>query len=323
MRLEDIGFYTLSDARAANASATSPMWRCEMILTDKCNFHCPYCRKMREECRGTTPTGTAIAQLSLWADDGLKNVRFSGGEPTLHSGIVEIVAAAKEFRAERIALSTNGSAPRALYDELVRAGVNDISISLDSCCAAGFKQMAGRDEFASVIANMRYLAERVYVTVGMVFTDDNAAELVDLVQFADELGVADIRIISAAQYDKVLEQAKRIPPAILRRHPILNYRVGNILRGRRLRGLSWADSGKCSLLQDDSCVAGDYHFPCIIYFREGGEPIGRVGLGMRRQRVRWMETKNTHEEPICWQNCLDVCVDYNNKAAGKDRTNDP
>ena len=43
MRLEDIGFYTLSDARAAGASASSPLWRCEMILTDLCNLRCRYC----------------------------------------------------------------------------------------------------------------------------------------------------------------------------------------------------------------------------------------------------------------------------------------
>ena len=42
-RLEDIGFYTLSDYRASQCSASSPLWRCELLLTDRCNFHCPYC----------------------------------------------------------------------------------------------------------------------------------------------------------------------------------------------------------------------------------------------------------------------------------------
>ena len=39
-KLENIGFYTLSDERAANTSDTSPMQRCEIILTDRCNFKC-------------------------------------------------------------------------------------------------------------------------------------------------------------------------------------------------------------------------------------------------------------------------------------------
>ena len=44
MKLEEIGFYTLDDERAKHASETSPLWRCELLLTNKCNFHCPYCR---------------------------------------------------------------------------------------------------------------------------------------------------------------------------------------------------------------------------------------------------------------------------------------
>lgn len=44
LKLEEIGFYTLSDARAASASATSPLSRCELVLSARCNFKCPYCR---------------------------------------------------------------------------------------------------------------------------------------------------------------------------------------------------------------------------------------------------------------------------------------
>ena len=46
MKLEDIGFYTLSDERAANASEKSDLWRCEILLTDKCNFNCIYCNNI-------------------------------------------------------------------------------------------------------------------------------------------------------------------------------------------------------------------------------------------------------------------------------------
>jgi uncharacterized protein YutD len=44
MKLEEIGFYSLSDQRAKEASCTSQMKRCEMIITEECNFKCPYCR---------------------------------------------------------------------------------------------------------------------------------------------------------------------------------------------------------------------------------------------------------------------------------------
>jgi len=37
-KLEDIGFYTLTDERLKNTSLTSQMQRCEMIITEYCNF---------------------------------------------------------------------------------------------------------------------------------------------------------------------------------------------------------------------------------------------------------------------------------------------
>jgi len=53
MKLEDIGFYTLSDERAKNTSINTSLKRCEILITDKCNLKCPYCRGaivIQKEC---------------------------------------------------------------------------------------------------------------------------------------------------------------------------------------------------------------------------------------------------------------------------------
>jgi len=252
--------------------------------------------------------------LDYWIADKLKNVRFSGGEPTMYQRLAELVAHCKENRVEHIAVSTNGSANRATYQKLLDAGVNDFSISLDACCASGANEMAGVAlNFDRLTDNIKYLSERTYVSVGVVLTEHNVGEVVKIVEFADTLGVHDIRIISAAQYNQLVDLAGHITAEILGRHPILDYRVANINNGRNVRGLRDTDSDRCRLVQDDSAVAGNYHFPCIIYMREHGDPIGTVGPDMRRERLRWMRTHDTHADPICKKNCLDVCVDYNNK----------
>ena len=48
--------------------------------------------------------------------------------------------------------------------------------------------------------------------------------------------------------------------------------------------------------------------------REGGDPIGRVGPNMRAERKAWIESHDCSVDPICSGMCLDVCVDYCNKA---------
>jgi hypothetical protein len=59
-------------------------------------------------------------------------------------------------------------------------------------------------------------------------------------------------------------------------------------------------------------VAGKYHFPCIIYMREQGNPIGKISNTMRLERLSWLQNTNTHLDPICKRNCIDACVDHNN-----------
>lgn len=315
MRLEDIGFYTLCDARAKDSSEDSPMWRCEMILTSACNFRCPYCRPLREDCRGTMPLARAMYVLDQWIDQGLRHVRFSGGEPTLYPHLRTLVCHCRNRGVNRVAISTNGSASRKTYAALVDAGANDFSVSLDACCSSFADKMSGGlCVIDNVTENIRWLAEQTYTTTGVVLTNENYKEMNNIIRYADSLGVADVRIISAAQENFLLEGVLSIEPELLERHPILKYRAGNIRQGRGVRGLEDHNCGTCHLMNDDSVVAGNHHFPCIIYLREGGEPVGEIGPNMRQERVAWLRTHDTHKDPICKNNCLDVCIQHNDTA---------
>jgi len=318
MKLQDIGFYTLCDERTQNLSDTSPMWRCEMILTDRCNFDCPYCRGIRSEFQGDIPYDRALDILIQWAYQGLKNVRFSGGEPMLCPYLKILVEDAQLLGIERIALSTNGSFPLAKYLELVDAGVNDFSISLDACCAAECGKMAGCNKastWETLSYNIQELSKITYVTVGVVLTDDNVDQMKGIVEYAHNLGVSDIRVIPAAQEGNMLAGVEVISQEILDAHPILAYRVANILAGKPVRSIQEYDSNRCYIPIDDSVVAGNDHFPCIIYMREQGDPIGQIGPNMRQERIEWSENHDTYSDPICRKNCLDVCVEHNNKCA--------
>ena len=310
--LENIGFYTLSDDRCKNASSTSPLMRCELVLTDACNFKCPYCRGQRKELRKHMSLVDAMNVVDLWVAEGLENIRFSGGEPTVWKGLVELVQYTASKGVNRIALSTNGSASWEMYSELIAAGVNDFSVSLDACCSAFGDKMAGVDGvWNTVVQNIKKLSEHTYTTVGIVVTDETVNDLKEIVEFAATLGVSDIRIISAAQYNKVLDVAQTISNDVYNKYPILKYRINNVMNGINVRGIEETDSHKCWIALDDMAVAGDYHYPCIIYLREQGNPIGKVGPNMREERLNWVKSHDTHNDPICKKNCLECIVQYN------------
>lgn len=308
MRLEDIGFYTLSDERARNASHTSRLQRCEVLVTRKCNFRCPYCRQTGPSSDMSWESFQEL--MGYW--EGLKNIRISGGEPTLWDPLEDAVALCRRSGVERIAISTNGSADRSLYGRLVAAGVNDFSVSLDACCASDAKEMAGGvDAWERVVGNIAFLSGLTYTTAGVVLTKDNEARVLEIVKFAEGLGVSDIRIIPSADHGDRLDYDTLLGHSV--GSPILRYRISNMASGKPVRGLSPGCNDRCPLVLDDMAASGGSHFPCIIYLREGGSPIGKVGPGMREERLEWSRSHDTHADPICSRNCLDVCRDYNDR----------
>ena len=311
MKLENIGFYTLSNYRAKNVSVNSPLYRGELILTDKCNFNCPYCRGAKQGFEGDINYNEAINILNLWISNGLKNIRFSGGEPTLYPWLDNLIKHCKN-KIKRIALSTNGYSSFEYYKYLIDCGVNDMSISLDACCSADGEKMCGGIEGAweVVIENIKKISKLIYVTAGIVFTEDTIDQLENTIKFASSLGVADIRIISSSQFNNNKINLNGLD---LNKHPILNYRISNYNEGKNVRGINKQDCNKCYLVLDDMAINKNYHFPCIIYIREHGNAIGKVNNNIRKQRFDWFKNHNTHNDQICKKNCLDVCIDYNNK----------
>jgi MoaA/NifB/PqqE/SkfB family radical SAM enzyme len=311
--LEDIGFYTLSDERACNVSWSSDLQRCELILTDRCNFKCAYCRGIVTNLRGDLGLGEAKHIVDLWANDNLHNIRFSGGEPTIWPRLIELVEYTKSKPSiEHIAISTNGSASEKLYNSLIDAGVNDFSISLDACCAMDADMMAGTNSrFEHISAIIKLLSYKTYVSVGVVLDKRNLASLSGIIDYATSLGVSDIRIIPSAQYNKMPMVEKET------KFSILQYRLNNMKHGKSVRGLVSGDCGQCHLIKDDMVILHGKHFPCIIYMREQGNAIGSIENKsieeIRAERKEWFLHHDSFDDVICSRNCLDVCIDYNNR----------
>ena len=318
--LKEIGFYTISDERIRRTSMDSQMKRGEIIITEYCNFRCSYCKGLSESVfADRRKKQMTLDEIKIVIDHWchkipLESIRFSGGEPTLHTNIMDIVSYAKISGIKNIAISTNGSNDLHVYKELIRLGVTDISISLDACCAIDGDHMAGvTGSFDIVVNNIREISKLAYVTVGIVLTSENVQKTIDTIIFADSLGVADIRIISAAQYNKPIESLDKIPREILEKYPILKYRSDNFKNGDNVRGMKETDYKHCALILDDSMVAGKFHYPCIIYFRERGKYIGLVGGNMREERKKWFEEHDCYADDICRNNCLDICRAFNLK----------
>jgi len=127
-----------------------------------------------------------------------------------------------------------------------------------------------------------------------------------------EFKIKDIKIMSLSSSSDILD-VDNIYPDLLNRHPFLNWRVSNFRNGINIRGLSDADCSKCYLTLDDVTIAGEHHYPCNVYFREGGKPIGSVNRFMMQDRFDWFAKTSTKHDPICNRMCMDLLRTYNNR----------
>jgi len=91
---------------------------------------------------------------------GVNKVRFTGGEPLLRRGIVDLVRRTSKSGVFRvIGLTTNGVLLANMLEALIQAGLNRLNVSLDSLDSDTYKKITGKDRLADVLEAID-LAER-------------------------------------------------------------------------------------------------------------------------------------------------------------------
>jgi cyclic pyranopterin phosphate synthase len=158
-------------------------------LTDRCNLRCTYC--MPPEGLDWLPsedvlTNDEIVRLVSVAVRllGVHEVRFTGGEPIVRRGLVDIVSrvAALEPRPS-IAMTTNGIGLARLAVPLREAGLDRINVSLDTLRQETFVRLARRDRLSDVLAGLSAAASagltpvKVNAVLMRGVNDGEAAEL--------------------------------------------------------------------------------------------------------------------------------------------------
>ena len=106
-------------------------------LTERCNLRCQYC--MPEDGVDLTKkdnlltTDELLKLAQIFASEGVKKIRLTGGEPMVRKDIVEIVANLKAITGiETVAMTTNGIVLSKKLEDLKRAGLDVINVSLDT-----------------------------------------------------------------------------------------------------------------------------------------------------------------------------------------------
>src|SRR5690349_13229021 len=92
-------------------------------------------------------------------DLGIREVRFTGGEPLLRRGLLHIVSRAAELAPRpSLKLTTNGIGLEKIAGALKEAGLDRVNVSLDTLDAERFKALTRRDRLEDVLRGLEAAA---------------------------------------------------------------------------------------------------------------------------------------------------------------------
>jgi len=219
--------YSQQDSSARPSDAFGrPLRSLRISVTDRCNLRCRYCMPEEEYVwleRQEILTFEETARLvRVFIDLGVHHLRLTGGEPLLRRDLASLIRMLKEAgpretagerpiqspgaggtdepsegRLRDLALTTNGLLLASQARDLRDAGLDRITVSLDTLRPERFRQFARRDGLPQVLEGIRAAREagfeslKINTVVMRGFNDD---ELADLVNFGRDAG-AEVRFI--------------------------------------------------------------------------------------------------------------------------------
>ena len=173
-----------------------PIRDLRVSLTDRCNFRCFYCLP-----HGEPPIAPKEQMLSyeeieyvceIFVDLGIEKIRLTGGEPMMRRDIETIIGKLNRLKfagLHDLALTTNGYFLPDRAQSLKDAGLDRVTISLDSLKRHIFKEMTGVDVLDRVLAGISAAKQAGLEPIkinAVIVRGHNEDEVADFAAFARE-----------------------------------------------------------------------------------------------------------------------------------------
>lgn len=232
---------SVSAGKSLRDSYGRPIRDLRVSLTDRCNFRCFYCLP-----HGEPPIAPKEQMLSYEEIDyvceifvalGIEKIRLTGGEPMLRRDIETIIRKLGRLKSaglQDLALTTNGYYLPDRAQTLKDAGLDRVTISLDSLKRDVFKRMTGVDVLDKVLAGIAAAKKAQLEPIkinAVIVREHNEDEVADFAAFAREYDVK-MRFIEFMPLDsghewsrKDVVSGKEIRDRISERFPLVRVDV--------------------------------------------------------------------------------------------------
>jgi pyruvate-formate lyase-activating enzyme len=330
----------------------TPLHRITVFVSYRCNLQCGFCKtivRSAEDLRALPQRAVSMdleafrRLLATHAGAPIEHLHLTGGEASLSAELGDMIGAARAHGVRWISMTTNGTLAPEVYEGLVRAGLDELRVSLDPShqqgARAGSAAVEGpaparSERTLAHLAAMRKAGAPFHLIVNSVVEPDGVEGLAERLRGLLASGADDIKLITAvdelvalgqhAQRERVMGALAGLLDGLpFDRFPLLRRKVYTVLSPAAigLETVDAADPWRCFIPLTERTVDAKHYYPCSVYLREGGAPLGDVGDRAEVQRQRSVDFVKGHDcrkDQICARYCLHCTRLYNddvNRAA--------
>ena len=167
-----------------------------LSVTDRCDLRCTYCmaESMTFLPRRELLTLEELEQVArAFIRRGVRKIRITGGEPLVRKGVMSLferLGAELGNGLEELTLTTNATRLSHHADDLARAGVKRVNVSLDTLNPVRFREISRRDQLGEVLEGIE-AAKRAGLEVKIntvALRHQNAEEIPQIIEWAHHNG---------------------------------------------------------------------------------------------------------------------------------------
>ena len=178
-----------------------------------CNLRCIMCNHWRETRGASLSTEKWLDIIDQMIALGTRKLHITGGEPTLHPGLVSIIERAKASGI-KVVMTTNATLiDKKKAKALVKGGLRQVNVSIDSPSRQTHDKIRGRKgAWKWAVKGLTYLrryTKKPGIRINMVIGRSNFEDVLQLPDFAANLGVDGINLIPVDAHTPELKPLTR------------------------------------------------------------------------------------------------------------------